>query len=291
MHEALILVASGLSESELRRKKGSLTVQYFEIRGGAALVAHIGKTHGLLQVADGIFLAQPYLVKFLIADECIGNISEGSLNGLLIRDQRLRVLGFGQLEISTESSAIKNGLTHVAAPYDQIPNCEFINPENMLLRPKASPPEAVSAICGKNCAFATPISALAATRICSASRISGRRFQQRRGQPRRHLRRQRLFHQRASASHGLRIIARQNADRIFFLRNLPLQVGNLRVGDVEGLLRLQHIEARSHTVFQAEVGKLHRGFFVKVAYFRLPANCQYTVCALAHEAETKRVTA
>src|SRR5215472_12215094 len=60
------------------------------------------------------------------------------------------------------------------APYDHIAAWELINAENALLRPKAPPPEPVKEIWGKNCALATPISAFAATRTCSALRMSGR---------------------------------------------------------------------------------------------------------------------
>src|SRR5262249_776189 len=56
-----------------------------------------------------------------------------------------------------------------------IPSCELIKLEKALLLPKDPPPEPVKEICGKNCALATPISAFAAIRICSAWRISGLR--------------------------------------------------------------------------------------------------------------------
>src|SRR5882724_3836767 len=92
------------------------------------------------------------------------------------------MLRLGQTQISAKSSPVKMGwLTW--APYDQIPVCELNKLEKALLRPNDPPPEPVSEICGKNCALATPISALAATRNCSASRISGRRSINDEGKP------------------------------------------------------------------------------------------------------------
>jgi hypothetical protein len=66
-----------------------LAVQDFEISSGASLVAHIGQADGLLQVRDSILLANPYLMEFLITDECIGYVAESTLNGLAVRDQSL----------------------------------------------------------------------------------------------------------------------------------------------------------------------------------------------------------
>ena len=118
----------------------------------------------------------------------------------------------------------------------------------------------MSEICGKNWALATPISAFAATKVCSASRISGRRSSSDGRQARRHFGRKQLLHQRPSARHGLRIVAEENADGIFFLRDLPLQVGDLSVRRIENLLSLQNVELGGHAVLDAKIGELHRIF-------------------------------
>ncbi len=65
-----------------------------------------------------------------------------------------------------------------------------------------------------------------------------------------------MFHQRASAWHALRIIAKENADGIFFLRDLPLQVGNLGICRIEDLLGLKHVKLCSHAVIDTELGQL-----------------------------------
>jgi hypothetical protein len=89
LHETLVLGAARLRECEFSGKERPLAVQDFEISGGASVVAHIGQADGLLQVLDGILLANSDLMKFLIPDQGIGYIAERLLNGLSVRDQSL----------------------------------------------------------------------------------------------------------------------------------------------------------------------------------------------------------
>src|SRR5690242_15357545 len=84
LHKTLVLCAARLRERQFGRKQRPLAVQHFEIRRGTSLVAHFGQTHGFLQVLNGILLANPHLMEFLIADQCIGYVAERSLNGLAV---------------------------------------------------------------------------------------------------------------------------------------------------------------------------------------------------------------
>src|SRR5262249_5260822 len=68
------------------------------------------EAHGLAQVRDAVFLSQAHLMKFFVADERVGNIPEGTLNGLTVGDQRLPVFRLGQVEISLECTTGKDGL-------------------------------------------------------------------------------------------------------------------------------------------------------------------------------------
>src|SRR6266571_8439015 len=68
LHETLIFGAARLRECQLSGKERALTVQHFEISGGASLVAHGGQVDGLLQVRYGILLANPDLMEFLVPD-------------------------------------------------------------------------------------------------------------------------------------------------------------------------------------------------------------------------------
>src|SRR5712664_1322833 len=115
LHETLVLSAARLCKCELSGKERPLSVQDFEISGGASLVAHVGQPDGLLQVRDGILLADPDLMESLIADQRIGYIPECVLNRLPVSDQRLLVLRLGQPQISAKSSPRENGLAHLCA--------------------------------------------------------------------------------------------------------------------------------------------------------------------------------
>src|SRR5258706_5414490 len=94
LHETLILVASRLCQSELRVEERSLPVQHFEICSGAALVARDGETDRLFQIRHQLFLLNSYLMEFLVGDQGVRHISEGTLNGLFVRNQSLLVLRF-----------------------------------------------------------------------------------------------------------------------------------------------------------------------------------------------------
>ena len=45
-------------------------------------------------------------------------------------------------------------------------------------------------------------------------------------------------------------MAEENADRVFLLTNLPLKVGYLRIGGIQHLLGLQHIQPGGNTVVE-----------------------------------------
>ncbi len=130
--------------------------------------------------------------------------------------------------------------------------------EKVLLLPKEPPPDPVSEICGKNAAFATPISAFAATRFCSASRISGRRSMMEEGRPGGTSGGSVCADQGKPARHTLRIIAKQDADGVFLLSDLPFQIRNGGIRRIEYLLCLEHIEFCGHTVAQPQIGELDR---------------------------------
>ena len=68
-------------------------------------------------------------------------------------------------------------------------------------------------------------------------------------------RRKCLLDERDPACDVLRIIAEQDADGIFFLGDLPLQVGNLRIRGVEDLLSLEHVQLRGDAVLKAQLGE------------------------------------
>jgi hypothetical protein len=78
------------------------------------------------------------------------------------------------------------------------------------------------------------------------------------GKARRYFRVKCLCHQRETARYSLRVVAQQDADGIFFLRDLPFQIRYGSVRGVEYLLRLEHIEFGGDSVAQAQIGELDR---------------------------------
>src|SRR6267378_5283069 len=69
-----------------------------------------------------------------------------------------------------------------------------------------------------------------------------------------------MLHQRESARHGLRVVAKENTDGIFFLRDSSLQVRDLSVRRIKNLLSLQNVELCGYAVIDAKLGELHRVF-------------------------------
>ena len=71
-------------------------------------------------------------------------------------------------------------------------------------------------------------------------------------QARRNFGRKRLLRQRTPARHACGIIAEKNADGIFLLADLSLQVRDLRVGGIQNLLGLQNVELGGHAVVEPQ---------------------------------------
>src|ERR1700747_3330944 len=81
LHHALILVAAGLSQSEFSVIQRTLSVQNFQICGDTAGVTLERRVLPLLKVFDRDLLLHAYFVKFVIPDQRVRDIPEGSLNG------------------------------------------------------------------------------------------------------------------------------------------------------------------------------------------------------------------
>src|SRR3974377_84702 len=92
LYQALVLPAPPLRESQFSIEERSLTVQDFKIGRRTTSIAHFRETNGLLQIGDRILLTKPYFMEFLITNQGVGHLTEGTLNGLLKRKQRLLIL-------------------------------------------------------------------------------------------------------------------------------------------------------------------------------------------------------
>jgi hypothetical protein len=63
-----LLASARLCQRQFCIEERSLTIQDFEISGGASGVTQEGQTDGILQIRNGCLLADPDLVQFLVAD-------------------------------------------------------------------------------------------------------------------------------------------------------------------------------------------------------------------------------
>src|ERR1700730_19461275 len=64
---------------------------------------------------DLFLLANPDLVESLVCNQCVRRIAEGMLDGLLVGDQRLFALRFGQMQICAERAPRENRLSDLDA--------------------------------------------------------------------------------------------------------------------------------------------------------------------------------
>ena len=125
------------------------------------------------------FLLFTELAIFLRGDECIGNLLECVLHGLLIIEHRFLILRSRQLELGPERSAFEEGLRHAEGTIPGLGRCAN-EPIQCVAFQSARPGERDA---GKEAALATPICALAAIMLASASRTSGRRSSNSEGRP------------------------------------------------------------------------------------------------------------
>src|SRR5260370_24201586 len=96
LYKALIFVATILGQRKFGVKQRTLRVEDLEIRGDTATVALQRSVHRFLKVMDRDLLRHAYAVKFVISDQRIGDITEGSLDRFFVGDQVLPLLTFGE---------------------------------------------------------------------------------------------------------------------------------------------------------------------------------------------------
>ncbi len=58
----------------------------------------------------------------------------------------------------------------------------------------------------------------------------------------------------------MRIVAEKNADGVFFLSDLALQIGDRSIGRIEDLLGLKNVELGRDAMVDAKIGELNRVF-------------------------------
>ncbi len=110
-----IFIAPRGCERQFCAVKRPLSVEYFEIGRCAAFVAKGGNADGFLQIGDRILLARPDLMKFLVTDERVRNVSKSVLDRFPVADQSLLVFGLSQMQIAFQRASGKDRLAHLRA--------------------------------------------------------------------------------------------------------------------------------------------------------------------------------
>ena len=98
-------VELSLREIEARGEVVGFVGEDFEVAGGAAVVTDIGEARGVFGGLGEFFLLSAKLLIFLIADEGVGDVAEGQLNGLPIHGDEFVTLGFGESDGGTDAAS------------------------------------------------------------------------------------------------------------------------------------------------------------------------------------------
>src|ERR1700683_1288811 len=86
LDQTSVFIASRAGERQFCAIKRPLPVEHFEIGGGAAFGAEGRNANGFLEIGDTFLLAHSHLMKLLVTDERVGNISKALLDHLPVGD-------------------------------------------------------------------------------------------------------------------------------------------------------------------------------------------------------------
>src|SRR6516225_462 len=257
--EALVFGALSLSERELGVEERALTIENFEVGGGAAAITHVREPDGFRQIGDGVLLANANLMKLLVVDERIGNVSKSQLDSLAVAEKRLAVLRFGKMQIAFQSAAGEDRLGDLKAVG---PNAKLRTHEAGKRRAAAESAAARASqfdlreklrFGDANFSVGTDEILLGFANIGPALEQSGRHAGGNFG-------RERLLDEWSTALDAVRVITEENADGVFLFRHLALEIGDGGVGRIENLLGLKDVELGGDAVLDAEFRELYGVF-------------------------------
>src|SRR5437899_3764686 len=98
-------VQASLGEGQFGREKFLLVVNDFEVAGHTALVAYRGEIGGFAVGLSALFQPDAKLAIALVGDKSVGNFAKCVLRGLLVSEQGLVILSFGDLQVGAQTSA------------------------------------------------------------------------------------------------------------------------------------------------------------------------------------------
>ena len=104
------LVQHGARKIELSAEIVRLVRENFQIAGGTAAVPDFGEIGRFSGSRRQRFLVLSKLAVFCVIDQCIGDLAERILDGLLVCEDSLLLLGLGEFQIRSQFSSLEYGL-------------------------------------------------------------------------------------------------------------------------------------------------------------------------------------
>ena len=111
LDESEQFVGLGLGKIEFGGEVVGFVGENLEVAGYPAFIANVGKARGIFGGGSEKFLLLPKFEILAIRDESIGNVAEGLLDGLLIAEDSLLLLGLGESDTGANSSGGEDGLS------------------------------------------------------------------------------------------------------------------------------------------------------------------------------------
>src|SRR5208337_1022598 len=247
-------VAPRLSQIQFRRERIRFIRKHFEIVGSPRLKALLRQAcSNLCRLHEALLLGRE-LACFAIGDQGIRHIAKCALDCLLIRQQHLLTLCFCKPHVVLKFSALKDRLRKRARHSPQCSRTSEETIERGTLKTRISGQSDLREI---SCAGYSDLRVRGNQVLFCIANIWAS-LQQRGWNAYGNLWRVRLLCQRQSAWDISWIIAEQNAEIVFLLGDLPLQIGDFGLGRVHQLLCLAYIKIGADSVLLLGLRQLQR---------------------------------
>ena len=114
LNESEEFVGLGLSKIEFGSEVVGFVGENFKVASHSTFIANIGKACGVFGGRGEKFLLLAKFPEFAITDQGVGNLAEGLLDGLLVREDSFLLLGFGKSYSRANFAGSEDGLSERA---------------------------------------------------------------------------------------------------------------------------------------------------------------------------------
>ena len=97
-------------ECELRAIEIGVGGEHFQVAGVPAVIAQARKPHSVRGCGRLLLLLLPVFAGFVIRNECVGDVAQGTGDGLLIGVEQLFVIGLGKVIVVANLTGVEDGL-------------------------------------------------------------------------------------------------------------------------------------------------------------------------------------